>query len=147
MNAQHFLTLARALAAGNSEAEWRTAISRAYYATFHTARELLHDLGFVVPRDDSAHRYLIYRLNNGQHPSAERAGLDLDRLRSDRNSADYDLRSAVSTTIALRLIQVADRAMQALAGIQKEPVRSAVMIVMREYERDVLKMVTWRASP
>jgi uncharacterized protein (UPF0332 family) len=147
MNAQDFLTLARALAAGNSEAEWRTAISRAYYATFHTARELLRDLGFVVPRDDSAHRYLIYRLNNGQHPSAERAGLDLDRLRSDRNAADYDLRSATSAAIVQRLIQVADRAMQALAELENEPSRSAVIKAMRDYERDVLKMVTWKAAP
>src|SRR5438046_4645269 len=96
ISGRDFLTLAELWVKGTSEAEWRTAISRAYYATFHAARELLRELGFVVPRDDSAHRYLIYRLNNAQHPSAERAGLDLDRLRSDRNAADSDLRSAIS---------------------------------------------------
>jgi hypothetical protein len=53
-----FLAIARQLASGSTEAEWRSAISRAYYATFHVARELLEDLSFAVPRADRAHVYL-----------------------------------------------------------------------------------------
>ena len=40
-----FLPLAGRLVAGTTEPEWRTAVSRAYYAAFHVARRLLEDLG------------------------------------------------------------------------------------------------------
>lgn len=50
MKPQDFLNLSNQMAAGATEAEWRTAISRAYYATFHAARDLLRELGFTVPR-------------------------------------------------------------------------------------------------
>src|SRR5262249_460451 len=54
MDFRDYLTLARTLAGGATEAEWRTASSRAYYAAFHVARELLADLGFRVPQADRA---------------------------------------------------------------------------------------------
>jgi uncharacterized protein (UPF0332 family) len=41
MTGRDFLALAMQLAGGGSEAEWRSATSRAYYAAFHVARELL----------------------------------------------------------------------------------------------------------
>ncbi len=41
MNERDFLRLAAVLAGGAAEAEWRTAVGRAYYAAFHMARRLL----------------------------------------------------------------------------------------------------------
>ncbi len=41
MNWRDFLSLAARLAADTTEADWRTAASRAYYAAFHAARQLL----------------------------------------------------------------------------------------------------------
>ena len=35
MNWRDFLSLAARLAGGATEADWRTAVSRAYYAAFH----------------------------------------------------------------------------------------------------------------
>jgi len=58
MTGRDFLALADQLASGGTEAEWRSAISRAYYAAFHVARELLQDLRFSVPHADRAHAYL-----------------------------------------------------------------------------------------
>ena len=48
MNPRDFLTLANSLAAGTTEAAWRSAVSRAYYAAFHSTRMLHRDLGFRV---------------------------------------------------------------------------------------------------
>jgi hypothetical protein len=62
MTGRDFLTVAEQLAAGGTEAEWRSAISRAYYAAFHVGRELLEDLRFRVPHADRAHAYLSRRL-------------------------------------------------------------------------------------
>jgi hypothetical protein len=56
MNWRDFLSLATRLAAATTEADWRTAVSRAYYAAFHVARRLLTDLNFTVPRADRAHQ-------------------------------------------------------------------------------------------
>jgi hypothetical protein len=52
-----FLTLAEIWINGVTEAEWRCAVSRAYYAAFHEARHLLWDLGFTVPLGDQAHAF------------------------------------------------------------------------------------------
>jgi hypothetical protein len=91
MDARNFLTLADALSQCSTEAEWRTAISRGYYATFHFARELFIDCGFTVPRADRANSYLWLRLANCSHPDVQTAGGQLDSLRRSRNQADYDL--------------------------------------------------------
>jgi hypothetical protein len=64
MNARDFLTLAQNLAITGHEAAWRSAASRAYYAAFHVAWELLEDLRFVVPRAERGHAYLWLRLSN-----------------------------------------------------------------------------------
>ena len=52
MNWRDFLVLAGRLGGGAAEAEWRSAVSRAYYAAFHVARLLLSDLKFTIPRAD-----------------------------------------------------------------------------------------------
>jgi len=43
MTGRELLAVAQQLAGAGTEAEWRSAISRAYYAAFHVARELLED--------------------------------------------------------------------------------------------------------
>lgn len=73
MNGRDFLKSARRLAGGSEEADWRSAASRAYYAAFHAARELLTSLRFRTPRADRAHNYLYVRLNNCGEPSVRRA--------------------------------------------------------------------------
>src|SRR5947209_2642605 len=79
------------LGTGVREVDWRSAVSRAYYAAFHTARDLLRRCGFVVPRADRAHAYLQMRLFNSGHLDVSQAGNHLETLRRARNVADYDL--------------------------------------------------------
>ena len=75
MTGRDFLPSAHQLAAGGTEAAWRTAVSRAYYAAFHCARELLENMSFRVPRADLAHKYLIFRLSNCGDTAEWRASL------------------------------------------------------------------------
>lgn len=56
MGGRDFLDLAVRLSEGRSEAELRTAVSRAYYAAFHVAKELLEDAGIALPNTAEAHR-------------------------------------------------------------------------------------------
>jgi hypothetical protein len=124
MDEREFLVLARALALEASEAAWCTAFSRAYYAAFHVARRLMQGLGFVVPRADRAHAYLMLRLNNCGDPTTARAGNDLNALRRDRNWADYDLHLPVRQAMVSLRIQLAEQIIQSLDAAAVEPTRS-----------------------
>ena len=144
MTGGDFLTVAKQLAAGGTEAEWRSAISRAYYAAFHIARELLEDLRFTVPHADRAHAYLSRRLANCGHARIQQGGAGLNTLRGVRNQADYDLHRPVTVQLAALHVRIAEQIVQALEHALQEPARSQVTMAMRIYERDVLKEQTWQ---
>lgn len=144
MNWRDFLLLASRLATATTEADWRTAVSRAYYAAFHVARRLIADLRFTVPRADRAHQYLVFRLSNSSESAVEQAGRDLDTLRRLRNRADYDETPAVTQPQAAAAVQLAEGIVKALDAARQEPARTQIAAAMIVYERDVLHDVTWR---
>lgn len=143
MNFREYLTLARTLASGTTEAEWRSASSRAYYAAFHVAKLLLHDLGFRVPQADRAHGYLWLRLSNAGHADTMKAGGRLGLLRRQRNWADYDDHRTIVQAKVIQSVQEAEDIIQALDAAAVEPIRTQITDVMKIYERHVLKDVTW----
>ncbi len=145
MNWRDYLSLANRLAAAANEAEWRTAVSRAYYAAFHVARRLFADLNFTVPRADRAHQYLVvFRLSNSGEPPVEKAGRDLETLRRLRNRADYDEAPPITQSQATAAAQLADDIIQILDAARQEPARTQIRDAMIVYERDVLHDVTWQ---
>jgi uncharacterized protein (UPF0332 family) len=143
MDFRDYLGLAIALRDGTTEAEWRSASSRAYYAAFHGARKLLLGLSFAVPRAERAHAYLWLRLANAGHPDVELAGHRLNHFRGERNSADYDDNRAVGQPLAARHVQTAISIVQALDAAAVEPIRTQITDAMKIYERDILHDVTW----
>lgn len=144
MNWRDFLSLATRLAAESTEADWRSAVSRAYYATFHIARRMLVDLRFVVPRADRAHQYLVFRLGNCGESAVEQAGRDLETLRRLRNRADYDEVPAVTQPQATAAVHLAEGILKVLDAARQEPARTQMRDAMIVYERDVLQDVTWQ---
>src|SRR5262245_54000309 len=138
------LSLADDWIANATEAEWRSAVSRAYYGAFHAARDLFVDLGFAVPRGAQAHAYLWIRLSNCGDPSLVQAGADLADLLRRRNFADYDIQLDLDQSTALTWVQLARAVSQQLAGGHVEPVRSQITAAIRDYERNVLRNVTWQ---
>lgn len=144
IDGRKFLDLAQQLAVGTTEAEWRTAVSRAYYGAFHEARRLLRGLGFVVPRAERAHAHLWLRLSNCSVAQIELAGADLNRLRRERNTADYDVERTLHRIDAALHVQNARRLAQALDAAHVEPTRTRITDAMKIYERDVLKDETWQ---
>ena len=50
MKSGEFLTVAQSLLTEATEGAWQSTVSRAYYAAFHCARELMEELVFVVPQ-------------------------------------------------------------------------------------------------
>lgn len=84
-----YLTLAEELATRNQdEAALRSAVSRAYYAVFCTARGHLRLQRVEVPRK-APHDFVW---NHYRHAGGLRRqiGLDGDRLKKNRNLADYE---------------------------------------------------------
>lgn len=145
MNPRDFLDVADELAAGMREAEWRSAVSRAYYSAHHVARRLLRLAGFRVPRGDQAHGYLWLRLANAGHPDVQEAGNDLNGLRRLRNYADYDLDRPFLQATALDYVAVALGIIDLLEAVAATPtVLASITATMRDYERAVLGQVTWQ---
>jgi uncharacterized protein (UPF0332 family) len=143
MTGRAFLAVAHALAAGPTEAEWRSAVSRAYYAAFHTAREFLTRLRFRVPAGEQAHAYLWLRLSNTGDPVSDSIGRLLRDLRGRRNYADYDLgrpRTQANATDATNDARDLIARMDALPG---SPAETVIRDGMRTYEQPVLKVDTW----
>jgi uncharacterized protein (UPF0332 family) len=106
---ENFLDLAEVLAAEpNNEAAARSAISRAYYATFHTGRDYLVRAGIPIDRSRNAHLQVQDELRHKN----ETIGQDVKRLHVWRKYADYDTQSipdvagqaAVAVTLARETI-------------------------------------------
>lgn len=144
MDETGFLELADELSTGTRQADWRTAISRAYYAAFHKARSLLWQGGFRVPDAEQAHAYLWLRLSNSGRPDVSNAGTLLNKLRSMRNWADYDFRQPLDGAAAIHHVGVAMDIVQLFHQLANEPaIFSRVIDAIKIYERDVLRQITW----
>jgi uncharacterized protein (UPF0332 family) len=144
MDPHQFLDVADDLSRGLREAEWRSAVSRAYYAAFHVARSLFEACGFRVPIADQAHSYLWLRLSNSGHPDVDEIGANFAHLRRVRNWADYDLHRPLTQQMALSSVSRASDIIKLLDTIAaEEAYRSRLTEGVKRYERDVLREVTW----
>ena len=146
MDVLDFLRLAESWANRSTEAEWRSAVSRAYYSVFHVARQLLSQCGFEVRKGDQAHAYLWRRLSNCGVPEVRHAGRELQNLRGDRNVADYDMHVGFPQAHAKAAVELAHETAEALRHAATEPQRARMIAAIRDYERNVLREVTWRAN-
>lgn len=146
MDVLDFLRLAESWANRSTEAEWRSAVSRAYYSVFHVARQLLLQCGFEVRKGDQAHAYLWRRLSNCGVSEVQHAGRELQNLRGDRNLADYDMHVDFPQSHAQASVELANETAEALRHAAVEPVRSQMIATIRDYERNVLREVTFRAN-
>ncbi len=148
MNPLDFLDVAFDLAGEFREADWRSAVSRAYYAAFHVAGQLLLRCGFVPGQRDQIHGHSWIRLANCGNSSGQQAGNDLRRLRGARNRADYDLDQTLTQTQATDFVSLAERIIRLLKQLAAAPtVLTQIIDTMKIFERDVLGEVTWQAAP
>lgn len=107
MEPREFLKLAEQLAViqNAGPAHYRTAIGRAYYASFNFASQVLAKLGFPLAKNANGHQQAVRLLQQGADGVLETVGGLLGDLHADRIRADYDLqRSGVEN---LKAAQVA----------------------------------------
>jgi uncharacterized protein (UPF0332 family) len=113
-----YLVLARELRLKQSEAALRSSISRAYYAAFCTALYRLHPSGSgVFSRDSHASLWQEYRR---QGRAFSHIGVRGDRIRKDRQAADYDLEVPGLEKVADKVLQEAE---SIVAYLRERPAR------------------------
>jgi len=121
-----FLKLARELAGltvspplPSGEARFRAAISRAYYATHKTAYNFLRDVDRdqELPRDGEAHIYVIDQFRNSAIGGRRDVGEKLNRLRLDRNNADYRDEFLKVDSVSKKAIAEASKALSRLTEL------------------------------
>jgi uncharacterized protein (UPF0332 family) len=71
----------------SQEAKLRSGISRAYYAVYHKAENLVFPAG--PPNKWGSHRQVIDELQSSDDPLRRGFGVELERLRGSRTKADY----------------------------------------------------------
>lgn len=89
-----YLTLAQELASTSTnspikEAKLRSAISRAYYASFCKARNLLISKEGPIPYGVNVHWYVVDKFETSSQAVYQTIGQFLHHLRSTRNIIDY----------------------------------------------------------
>lgn len=109
---QEFLNLAENLLQSNTDAAYRTAISRAYYSIFNVARERAerNNCVFDPNADGGMHKkcWNVYR--RGPDPNCIQLGLDGGRLSASRVRADYK---------SADYIRLAEEATQFIADVKR----------------------------
>lgn len=92
IDGEQFILVATELANANTEAHWRTSVSRAYYAVYHVARSAIEGIEHV-PRGPQGHKFVSDWLMGHREQELSEAGSSLSRLYSNRLKADYDVQT------------------------------------------------------
>jgi uncharacterized protein (UPF0332 family) len=95
-----FQDTADRLARGGAEGDWRSAVSRAYYAVYHFFREFLLSHGLDAGRGAQSHFNLYSGLLHSGFPQVAAIASRIDSLRAHRVWADYDLSRQLSARVA-----------------------------------------------
>jgi uncharacterized protein (UPF0332 family) len=85
-----YFDLARNLARQNDEASQRSAVSRAYYAAFCSARNRLRQEQGAIPKTDKVHQIVWEQFENSTEKKRKQLAQYGKRLRRERNKVDYD---------------------------------------------------------
>jgi hypothetical protein len=131
MDGRELLNVSRELAAGASEAHWRSSVGRAYYALLHEVLGALRRWGFAVPPRDKVHTFARLKLIYATDPDLKRIGLALEAHGRLRNAADYQLSVPgpfLSARLAVQASADAASAVDLLDALDADPVlRAAAM--------------------
>jgi uncharacterized protein (UPF0332 family) len=120
----------KVLKADTSPAALFSAISRAYYAAFHAAREFLEEMNISgLSKGPGAHGNAPKLLVQTGDSAIDQAGLDLANLHGERISADYrlDLSHIESLKVAAELVNQASGIIAALKKCSDDARRYATV--------------------
>ena len=130
MRGRDFLGTASRLTSMKSESDWRSAMSRAYYAFLLEWRDALKRWGFLIsPRN--AHRDVYQYFRSPANAELNQLARTFQNLSSKRNQADYDLaphRYFANSTDAINAVKEAKDGIALLDAIEGDAARLAQAI-------------------
>ena len=135
MDGSLFLRTARLLQhTGTREADYRSAISRAYYACFLTARKIAYAhcsseaclKAHIKNERKIGHEKLQTYLKYSSIPAIRRLGEDLAGLSGNRGEADYNMSAVMSFEDASDAIEEADAFFEAISSSQDSEIGNAM---------------------
>ncbi len=143
MDPERFLELARILKGGPGTPEnYRTAISRAYYAAFHVGVTALKAIGIRASDGPGGHGEVVSCLGACGDSDLQEASMRLKILHGRRRQADYKL-----SDLNVETRQEADLAcldskeiIDQINNLQSKGSRGAAISEMRQFARDILKL-------
>lgn len=91
MKARDFLELAKELSSVEKSANFRSSISRAYYAAYNFAYAFLREMNFTLSLGGRAHGEVPDHLANSKDVELQKRATQLKNLHADRIMADYEL--------------------------------------------------------
>ena len=137
MDSRQFQFLAsRLVEHGTYPVEFRTAISRSYYAVFHLGLDFLNEMGFKILQNSEAHKEVYRHLNNSGDDDLKKVATKIDHLRTKRLHADYRLkRSDVeSKENAKLLVQSAERIIETMKKCSQGKDRNLIIKNIKEWK-------------
>jgi hypothetical protein len=126
-----FLDSARDLLTNPSEANWRSAAGRSYYALLHEGRAALDRWGFPLPPRENIHNFVRLTFRYAAHADLRQVSNTLEELSRLRNEADYRLAvpgSFASDSRATQAVDAAQDAVDLLDQVEADPARRAAAI-------------------
>lgn len=132
MKPKSFHDLAARLANEGSEpAQFRTAISRAYYSVYNTGAHLVRTLtgAFEPPENQGYHTWLRDCLKQSKDNLVIQTGQQLYGMSEQRKDADYEMDASKAKTAvenqktAQTAVELAARLIERLENARKDPTR------------------------
>jgi hypothetical protein len=138
MDPRDFHRLAVHLSTGAASAEYRSSISRSYYALFNVGAEHLRTIGFSIGRGAAAHGEVHHCLANSGDASLLAVAAELSILHSKRNRADYQLdkRDVESSSAACDAAGIAGSMIQTLDAAFRGPSRAQIQSAITKWRRE-----------
>ncbi len=130
MRGRDFLSLAREVVRGNTEAHWRGGVIHAYYGLLLECRDALERWGRRVPHRD-VHRLVRLTLVCARDADVKSVGYTLERLGPHRAYANYQMATRPdfsSRRQPRQWVQEAADALALLDAIDGDPARRAAGI-------------------
>jgi hypothetical protein len=135
MDGREFLDISREVIRGATEAHWRTAVGRSYYALMLTLRDAFVRWGLSVVPQASVHQGVYRRVFTSADADMKQIGRWLARLRDVRSVGDYELvgqRDFATDSEAHRCIRIAGDALTLLDAIEADgPRRDSIAAEIR----------------
>ena len=104
----------------DDDAALRSAVSRAYYTAFHSAKSVLNANGIEISDRDSSHKQVWDAFLNGKNLDWKAVGRKGDEIRVKRTDADYKLKKLNWLPEAEKTIEETKKILATLSKIAQQ---------------------------